>query len=99
MVPKEKRRRRKRKVFFYLLVFFLVLYFSMTFSKSFLALRKVREELQFTQERVEEMREKNRELEREIQLLHTPAYVERLAREQLGLVREGEVSIIIIKDK
>jgi len=38
-------------------------------------------------------------LREEIKLLHTPGYIERIAREQLGLVKPGEVALLIIRPK
>jgi len=32
-----------------------------------------------------------------MKLLQTPAYIEKLAREQLGLVRPGEIAILIVR--
>ncbi|HXF82721.1 MAG TPA: septum formation initiator family protein [bacterium] len=43
------------------------------------------------------LREQNAVLREEMRLLQTPAYIEKLAREQLGLVRPGEVAILILR--
>jgi len=45
----------------------------------------------------DELRRQNTQLREEIRLLHTPAYIERLAREQLGLVRPGEIAVILVR--
>src|SRR3990172_4383359 len=37
------------------------------------------------------------EVREEIRRLHTPEYIERLAREQLGLVKPGEIPVILIR--
>ncbi len=42
--------------------------------------------------------EENRRLREEIRRLYEPAYVERLAREQLGLVRPGEIAVVLIPE-
>ena len=42
--------------------------------------------------------EENRRLREEIRRLHDPAYVERLAREQLGLVRPGEIAVVLVPE-
>lgn len=39
----------------------------------------------------------NAQLREEIKLLHTPGYIERIAREQLGLVKPGEVALLIVR--
>ncbi len=38
----------------------------------------------------------NRRLRQELRRLQDPAYVERLAREQLGLVRPGEIAVVLV---
>jgi cell division protein FtsL len=43
------------------------------------------------------LQEQNAVLREEIKLLHTPAYVEKIAREQLGLVRPGEIAVLIVR--
>lgn len=42
--------------------------------------------------------EENRRLREEIRRLYDPAYVERLAREQLGLVRPGEIAVVLVRE-
>jgi cell division protein FtsL len=39
----------------------------------------------------------NAQLREEIRLLQRPEYIERLAREQLGLVRPGEIAVILVE--
>jgi len=43
------------------------------------------------------LQEQNAILREEMKLLQTPAYIEKLAREQLGLVRPGEIAILIVR--
>jgi cell division protein FtsL len=45
----------------------------------------------------EDIRRQNAQLREEIRLLSTPEYIERLAREQLGLVKPGEIAIILVQ--
>lgn len=45
----------------------------------------------------EDTRRQNAQLREEIRLLSTPEYIERLAREQLGLVKPGEIAIILVQ--
>jgi cell division protein FtsL len=40
--------------------------------------------------------EENRRLREEIRRLYDPAYVERVAREELGLVRPGEIAVVLV---
>jgi len=46
---------------------------------------------------LETLQEANRKLEDRIEALNTPLEVERLAREQLGFVRPGEESFVVIE--
>ncbi len=55
-----------------------------------------REATRLVRER-DELRRQNVQLREEIRLLHTPAYIERQAREQLGLVRPGEIAVILVR--
>jgi len=43
------------------------------------------------------LQKQNAVLREEMKLLQTPAYIEKLAREQLGLVRPGEIAILIVR--
>ncbi len=45
----------------------------------------------------DELRRQNVQLREEIRLLNTPDYIERIAREQLGLVRPGEIAVILVR--
>jgi cell division protein FtsB len=48
------------------------------------------------EQRAHELKHDNASLEQTIARLHDPAYLERLARECLGMVRPGEVSFLIV---
>lgn len=54
-----------------------------------------REEVALERERTRLLQD-NQALQEELRLLHTPEYIERLAREQLGLVKPGEVAVILV---
>ncbi len=43
------------------------------------------------------LRRQNAQLREEIRLLNTPEYIERIAREQLSLVRPGEIAIMLMR--
>jgi cell division protein FtsL len=40
--------------------------------------------------------EENQRLREQIRLLQQPSYIERVAREQLGLVRPGEIAVVLV---
>lgn len=56
-----------------------------------------RQELEIRQE-IDEALEQQKILKRQIELLHTDKYVEGLARDELGLVKPGEIIYKYVKD-
>jgi cell division protein FtsB len=42
------------------------------------------------------LEQRNVELQKEIERLHDPAYLERIARECLGMVKKGEIGFIVV---
>jgi cell division protein FtsB len=54
----------------------------------------VNHEANATRTRVEQLKQQNKSLAEEKARLATPAYVEKLAREELGLVKPGEIPYI-----
>lgn len=67
------------------------------FGAGFLELYALNREAARLQALRRSLQQQNAILREEIKLLQTPRYVEKLAREQLGLVRPGEVAILIIR--
>lgn len=49
------------------------------------------------QARLEDLRIQNADLELRLQRLQDPEYIEKLAREQLGMVRPGEISYVVVE--
>lgn len=67
------------------------------FGAGFLELYALNREESRLQALRRSLRQQNAILREEMKLLQTPAYIEKLAREQLGLVRPGEVAILIVR--
>ena len=42
------------------------------------------------------LEDQNKRLQRQVVLLHDPTYLERLARECLGMVRRGEIGFVVV---
>ncbi len=55
-----------------------------------------RRAVDLAQEKLAALEDENRRLEVEIAALYTPEEVERIAREQLGLVRPGEIGYVVV---
>ena len=62
-----------------------------SFAKSGLANLRLRQEIDALQKRLVVLEMRKEDLEREIEEWRSPENVERVAREQLGLVKPGEV--------
>jgi cell division protein FtsL len=54
----------------------------------------IRRESQATQTQLQQLQQTNAALQEERKALHDPKYVEKLAREELGLVKPGEIPYI-----
>ncbi len=68
-------------------VFGLVFLFSTRYIKIVEAKDKVLE----IEQKIEALKRENKELSEEVRLLKVPSYIEKVAREELGLVKPGEV--------
>lgn len=72
----------------------LLLYCLVLAARAEWQIYHLRRELALAQERRQGLLEQRQTLEKELRRLADPAYLERVAREELGLVRPGEVLII-----
>lgn len=82
--------------FSYLLVIFLLSYVAVTFSAQFSKLAAMQRSVTSMQREVQELREKNAALREEIRLLQNDTYIEKTAREKLGLVKPGETRVVAV---
>jgi cell division protein FtsB len=55
-----------------------------------------KDQIRSLENRIAELNASNEKLQREIDQLHDPNYLERLARECLGMVRPGEVPFVVV---
>ena len=53
-------------------------------------------QVELAREQLAVLQEENARLEDSVAALHTPGEIERLAREQYGLVRPGEISFVVV---
>jgi cell division protein FtsL len=87
-------RRKYRIRWFRLAVFVVIGYGLYVAASQHLDVRAVNREVDATRTRVEQLKQQNKTLAEEKTRLTTPAYVEKLAREELGLVKPGEIPYI-----
>ncbi len=84
---------RKRKSFnwFAVLLFFMVAYFSTILVSQQMHLAHVNESQRIADKKLEKAKETNEKLRKELAELQDLDNIERLARENLGMVKEGEM--------
>lgn len=79
---------RFKKIFFFLLLFIL----GWFYTPGFLKLRKCSLSLHRYEKEIKELKIKNKELEKEKELLENDLFtIEKLGRNELDLVKEGEI--------
>ena len=57
---------------------------------------EMRQEARAIQQRIEQLKQENRRLSRELDYLKSDEYIEKVAREELGLVRPGDVPVVMV---
>ncbi len=70
---------------------------TFVFGTTFLQVYRLEREAARLEQLRGDLEEQNALLREEIKLLHTPQYIEKLAREQLGLVKPGEIALLIVQ--
>lgn len=89
------RNRGRRRVNWFLILLLLIgVWFSYTFVTQQIRLNAVASDYEATRIRLEEARARNAELKKERDSLSDAAYIEKVARESLGMTRQGEVPYI-----
>ncbi len=92
----EKRGRRPSKVIL-IVILLLVFFLAYLFLSGYLNLRKVGERLVKIEEENKKLIQENKRLGEEIKALEgDPFYIEKIAREELGMVKKGEIVYEII---
>ncbi|MDV3427935.1 MAG: septum formation initiator family protein [Bacillota bacterium] len=77
-----------------LLVIVIFLYVGYIFAHQQVTMNSMKKELTAKQNKYNQLVEKNLNLKDEIELSKTDAYMEKLARERLGLVKKGEIPVV-----
>lgn len=71
------------------------LFLIVNLTRSILSLLRAGDKIKEVQEQVAELQFKNDELKKRLAEMQSPAYLEKIAREKLGLAKEGEVVVIL----
>ena len=68
-------------------IFFIVF----SFSTKYIKIVEAKDKVLNIQRKIEKLKDENRDLSEKIKLLKIPSYIEKVAREELGLVKPGEI--------
>lgn len=77
------------------LILLLGLYLIVSFSRDLWVLTKKENEISQSQLKLEKLRWENEKLRKELEYVHSEAFIEKEAREKLGLTREGETVLML----
>jgi len=96
-----KTRKQKRRFPVLQLSFFwlLAITVALTFTIRQFQVLAIKRQLKALQEKIQYYSTANEALEAQIEMLKSDEYIEKTAREKLGLVRPGEVQYLLVKDK
>lgn len=77
---------------------FLLCYVCYIFINQQITMHKIKDDI--TNKKIEEqnLKEKNKKLQDEVKMSKTDMYIEKLARERLGLTKQGETPVIDTKN-
>jgi len=92
----ERKGRRSSRII-WIAIFLLIFFFTYLFFSEYLNLRKVGQRLARIEEENKRLFQENKRLEEEIKALEGDTfYIEKIAREELGMVKKGEIVYEII---
>lgn len=89
----------KTPVWFYVILAIILIGSGYTFSQQQILLDSIDEDTISAQEKLKAVQDDNAALLEEKENLQKPEYVEKIAREELGMTREGELPYIYTKEK
>ncbi|MDD4239243.1 MAG: septum formation initiator family protein [Desulfotomaculaceae bacterium] len=101
VAPDSQRVRRKslnlsKSKFPSLVLILLLGYLAVSFGTQFGKLSNMQRDVLSIQQEVQELKQKNTALRQDLQAVQTDAYVEKTAREQLGLIKPGETRVLTV---
>ncbi|NLZ34307.1 MAG: septum formation initiator family protein [Clostridiales bacterium] len=81
---------KKRLTLKGIIIFFIFAIFIFNYIKQGITIKEIQKEITVSQQELEELRDKNAELQRDLESIGSDEYIEKSARERLGMVKEGE---------
>src|SRR5690554_6540374 len=94
----------RKKGFFYsrgfrIILIVLVLFAAYRFYLNQREVRQIKREIARIEQELKEVERRKKELEEELGHIDDPAYIEKIAREELGLVKPGELLLVPVEEK
>ncbi|HHX96327.1 MAG TPA: septum formation initiator family protein [Clostridia bacterium] len=93
-IVRKRRRRRKIPRYFKVMLSIILIYLLISFLVSGYQIYELKKEINQEKILTEKLLKQQEELEHELETLQDPEMIETLARENLGLVKPGEILII-----
>lgn len=94
MVNDMKKFFKPKKILYVLLIG----YICYIFANQQITMNRIKKQVADKQLQEQKIKEKNEKLQDEVKMSKTDNYVEKLARERLGLIKEGETPVINTKN-
>lgn len=85
---------KSRKNIKTMLIIAILLYVGYIFVHQQIIMSNMKNELAAKQNKYNQLQSKNLNLKDELELSKTDAYLEKLARERLGLIKKGEIPVV-----
>ena len=87
---------KKKLIVKKLVIIGFVIFFVCSYVRQFITMNRIKQEISDKQTQLEEIEQKNERLQDEVDKINSDSedYLEKLARERLGLIKEGEQIIL-----
>lgn len=95
----DKKRPRKKIRVRHILVVLLVAYVGYTLFAQHMEIKQARADETRIKSQIEQLQKENERIKAELELMQSDQYIEKLAREKLGLIKPGEVMFIDVNYK
>ena len=81
---------KKRLTLRKIIIIFIFAIFIFNYIKQEITIKRIEEEIIVSQKQLEELKNKNIELEADLKKTESDEYIEKLIRERLGMIKDGE---------
>ena len=84
---------KRRLTFKSTIIILLFAIFIIGFIRQEFTMKRIQKEIVVSQEELQDLKEKNFKLQAELDSTPSDEYLEKLARERLGMIKEGEIVV------